>query len=148
MCKFKFLFLTLFAVVLAGAVFVSCKDKDADPKEEGIKAGTEMCNCVSSIDEPMIPYPPEGFNPSNPDLTDPATLEYLASVQSIYETYFTELGNCAGSVAGKYQKYFLFNIGNYDEAIGLFSAFDFIDKDFETGFLGATQECADAFEFQ
>jgi hypothetical protein len=148
MCKFKYLSVILFAAVLAGVFVVSCKDKDPDPKEEGIKAGTEMCGCVSSIDEPMIPYPPEGFNPSNPDLTDPATLEYLATVQNIYETYFTELGNCAGGVAGKYQKYFLFNIGNYDEAIGLFSAFDFIDKDFEAGFLGATQVCAEAFDFQ
>ena len=149
MSKFKYLFVSLFVVALVGVVIVSCsKDDDPDPKTEGIKAGTEMCGCVSSIDEPIVPYPPAGVNPLNPDLTDPATLQYLATVQAIYEAYFADLGNCAGGVAGKYQKYFIFNIGNYNEEIGLFSAFEFKDKDFEAGFLQATQACAEAFNFQ
>ena len=149
MSKFKYLSVVLFIAILAGVVVVACsKDDDPDPKVEGAKAGSEMCGCVSSIAEPVIPNPPEGVNPLDPDYTDPATLQYFAEVQAVYEAYFAELGNCAGQVAGKYQKYFLFNIGSYDEEVGLFSAFDFKDKEFETGFLGATQACAAAFEFQ
>jgi len=149
MSKFKYLSLAFLVAIMAGVVIVACsKDDDPDPKAEGIAAGNEMCGCVSSVAAPVVPNPPEGVNPLDPDFTDPATLEYLASVQAVYEAYFAELGNCAGGVAGKYQTYFLFNIGNYDEEIGLFSAFDFKDKDFETGFLGATQACANAFEFR
>ena len=149
MSKFKYLSVALFIAVLAGVVFVACSsDDDPDPKAEGVKAGEEMCGCVSSVPEPVIPTPPAGVNPLNPDFTDPATLEYFAAIQAVYEAYFAELGNCAGGVAGKYQKYVIFNIGNYDEEIGLFSAFDFKDEDFKAGFLEATQECAEAFEFQ
>ena len=149
MSKFKYLSVALFVAILAGVVVVACSnDDDPDPNAEGAKAGNEMCGCVSSVAEPIIPNPPAGFNPLEPDYTDPATLEYYAALQAVYEAYFAELGNCAGEVAGKYQEYFLFNIGNYDEEIGLFSAFDFKDKGFETGFLGATQACAEAFDFR
>ena len=146
MSKFKYLSVALFVAILAGVFVVACnKEDDLDPNAEGITAGSEMCGCVSSVAEPVIPNPPEGVNPL--DYTDPATIEYFAAVQAVYEAYFAELGNCAGMVAGKYQEYFLFNIGNYDEEIGLFSAFDFKNEDFKTGFLGATQACADAFEY-
>jgi len=149
MSKFKYLFVVLFVATLAGGVIVSCSDDDkVKPQVEGAKAGAEMCGCVAEVAEPEIPNPPAGVNPLDPDLTDLATLEYLAGVQAIYEDYFTELGNCAGSVAGKYQEYFVFNVNNYDEEIGLFSAFDFKNEEFKTGFLGATQVCADAFDFQ
>jgi hypothetical protein len=160
----KYLSVVLFAVVLAAVVIVACKkDEKIDPEAEGKKAGTEMCGCVSTIAAPVIPshpsspLPPAGFNPQNPDLSDPATLAYLsdpaivayfAAVQAVYETYFAELGGCAGLVANKYQKYFIFSIANYKEELGLFSAFDFIDKDFERGFLEATKVCAEAFEFR
>jgi len=149
MFKFKYLLAALFVAMLTGAVLVACSsDDDPDPKAEGIAAGTEMCGCVSSVLAPVVPNPPAGVNPLNPDYTDPATLEYFAAVQAVYEAYFAQLGNCAGTVAGKYQKYFTFNIGNYDAEIGLFSAFEFKDEEFKAGFLGATQACADAFEYQ
>ena len=164
MNRFKYLSGVFFAVIMAGVVIVACKKDDKiDPEEEGKKAGTAMCGCVSSIAQPVIPshpsspLPPAGFNPQNPDLTDPAILAYVsnpviiayfAAVQAVYETYFAALGNCAGDVANKYQKYFIFNIGNYKAEEGLFSAFDFIDKDFEKGFLEATKVCAEAFAFQ
>ena len=149
MFRFKYLSVALFIAMLAGVAFIACSnDDDPDPKAEGITAGTEMCGCVSSIPEPVIPNPPAGVNPLNPDFTDPATLQYFAEVQAVYEAYFAELGNCAGGIAGKYQKYFLFNIGNYDAELGLFSAFEFKDEDFKAGFLQATQACAAAFEFE
>jgi hypothetical protein len=149
MNRFKYLSAVLLVAILAGVIVVACKkDEKIDPEAEGSKAGTEMCSCVSTIAAPVIPNPPEGVNPLNPDLTDPATLAYLAQVQAIYEAYFAELGSCAGLVANKYQKYFIFNIANYDAEIGLFSAFNFMDKDFEKGFLEATKVCAEAFVFE
>ena len=149
MNRFKYLSVLLFSVVLAVVIVVSCsKDSNPNAEDEGKNAGIEMCNCVSTIDAPAIPMPPAGFNPQNPDMEDPATLQYLALVQAIYEAYFAELGSCAGGVANKYQKYFVFSIANYDAEKGLFSAFDFKDEDFKNGFLNATQACAEAFEFR
>ena len=147
MNRFKYLSVLFFAAMLA-VVIVACKDKDDNPEAEGKKAGTEMCACVDNVPEPVIPNPPEGVNPLNPDLTDPATLQWLGAVQAVYEAYFAELGSCAGLVANKYQKYFEFNIASYNPEIGLFSAFNFLDKDFEKGFLEATQACAEAFAFE
>ena len=150
MNRFKYLSVMLFSALLAGVVIVSCKDKesDPDPELEGKNAGTEMCSCVSTIDKPDIPMPPAGVNPQEPDMEDPATLQYLAQVQAVYEAYFAELGSCAGGVANKYQKYFVFSIANYEAEKGLFSAFDFKDEAFQKGFLMATQECAEAFAFE
>ena len=165
MNKFKYLLGVLCAAILAGVVIVACnsKDDDPDPAEEGKKAGTEMCGCVSDIPEPSLPehpsspLPPEGFDPQNPDLTDPATLAYLSdstitayfkAIEDAYNNYFGQLGSCAGVVANKYQKYFLFNIGNYDVEGGLFSAFDFKDEDFKNGFLETSMVCAASFAFE
>jgi len=142
MNKFKYLSVVLFTAVLAGVVIVSCKkDDDDNPGEEGKKAGTEMCDCVSDIEEPN---PPVDFDPQNPDFTNPEVLAYFAAL----EAYFGELPGCAGTVAGPYQKYFIFSYESYDEEIGLFSAFKFKDKAFEKGFLEATKVCADAFAFE
>ena len=148
MCRKKFLSVVLFSALTAGIICVACKDDKPDPEADGKKAGTEMCACVTDIAAPVIPNPPQGVNPLDPDLTDPTTLQWLGEVQAVYEAYFAALGNCAGLVASKYQKYFVFSIASYNPEIGLFSAFDFKDKDFEKGFLSATQACAEAFEFK
>ena len=153
MFKFKYLSVVLSAAVLTGVV-VACNDGDkTNPKAEGIAAGTEMCGCVSNIEAPNIPTPPEGFDPSNIDYSDPATLEFLEAMQNIdteaiEQAYFTALANCTGGVAGQYQEYITFDMEKYDVDAGLFSVFDFKNEDFKAGFLGAAQACADAFEFE
>jgi hypothetical protein len=150
MYRNKFLSVVFFAAIAACVVVAACKKDDKpDPEAEGKKAGTEMCNCVSDIPEPVIPNLPQGVNPLDPDYTDPATLQWLAAVQAVYEAYFAELGNCAGGVAGKYQKYFGMEISKYDEENpDFFSVFDFKDEDFQKGFLEAAMVCAEAFSYQ
>ena len=148
MNRLKYLSVVLFLALLAGVVVACNNNNDPDPEDEGRKAGTEMCGCVSSIAEPVYPNPPASFNPENPDYTDPETLAYFATVQAVLEAYFGELANCAGNVANKYQKYFVFNISNYTAEEGLFSAFDFQDEDFQKGFFEAAMVCAEAFAFE
>ena len=148
MNRLKYLSVVLFVAILAGVIIACNKDDKPNPEVEGKNAGNAMCNCVSSIDEPVVPHPPEGVNPLEPNFEDPATLEYLAAVQAVYEAYFAELGSCAGEVAGKYQKYFIFTYDNYDEEQGFFSVFDFKDEEFQKGFLEAAGVCAAAFAFQ
>ena len=146
MNRFKYLSVVLFAAMLAGVV-VSCKNNEPDPVVEGKNAGTEMCGCVASFAEPNVEVP-AGVNPLEPDLEDPVTLEYFAAVDAAYSAYFAELAGCAGKVAGKNQKYFLFIYENYNAEEGFFSVFDFKDENFKNGFLETANVCAAAFAFQ
>lgn len=149
MNRFKYLSVVLFSALLAGVVIGCSKDNDPNPETEGKNAGAEMCNCVGSVAEPVPPMPPAGVNPMEPDFTDLATQQYFAAVQAVYEEYFAELGNCAGGVAGKYQKYFSMDISKYDEKNpDFFSVFDFKDENFKKGFLENAMVCAKAFSFQ
>ena len=170
MCKFKFLFLALFAFVLVGTAFVSCKDKD-DPKDDGVKAGTEMCDCVSSVETPVqpqhpsSPLPPANFNPyldyTDPEvlasldietmtyLMDPAIQAYfgqLAAFSAAFEAYAGELYQCLG-VIQKYQDYATANVENYNPEAEdpLLSVFTFTDNDFKEGFKEGVQTCYDTF---
>ena len=176
MNRVKYLSVALFSALLTGFVVVACNnEKEADPAAEGEKAGEEMCACVASIAEPVLPNPPSsplppegvdiqeifGLDLTDPEviaglepdvlayLMDPVIQAYFAAVQAVYEAYFTELGNCAGAVAAKYQKYFGMDMSKYDEDNpDLFSVFEFHDKNFETEFLKAAGVCAAAFVFE
>ena len=93
MFKFKYLSAVLFAAILAGIlVVVSCnnKDDDPDPRAEGLKAGTEMCDCVASYDAP--------------DPTDPKYAENPAQLQADFQAYYGQLYECLG-VIHQYEKY-------------------------------------------
>ncbi|MCL2097624.1 MAG: hypothetical protein FWH23_02545 [Bacteroidales bacterium] len=147
MNKFKYLSVMLLAALLAGAVMLACSNNDLTPKEEGYKAGLEMCACLS-IPAPEMPEPPADFDPDDPDLEDPDVLEYLAKVEAYYEdvlSYLANLGECATLVAAKYQKYFIFDYDKYEG--DLFDVFEFKDEEFQQGFLEAAMICAEGFTF-
>ena len=160
MNRLKYLSVVLFAVLAAVVVIVACSKDKTDTEAEGRKAGMEMCGCATGVKQPVLPnhpaspLPPEGFNPQNPDLTDPATLAYLsdpaiiayfAAVKEAYDKYQTDLFTCVFGVAGRYEKYFAFvyNPETFDGNI--FSAFDFKDEGFQKGFLEEAQKCANIF---
>ena len=173
MSKFKSFFSMLFAVALAGGVIVSCNDdeKNSNAEAEGIKAGTEMCDCVSDYDAPIqpqhpaSPLPPANFNPyldySDPAvlatldgatiayISDPAIQAYfgaLASFQAEFTAYAGQLYECLG-VIGQYQEYATANAENYnpEAADPLLSVFSFKNDDFKEGFTEGVKSCADSF---
>ena len=172
MFKIKYLSVVLFAAMLAGVVFVACKDDDkTDPKAEGIKAGTEMCAMVASYTAPVqpqhpaSPLPPENFNPYL-DYTDPtvlatldgATIAYISdpaiqayfgallAFQEEFTVYAGQLYECLG-VIGQYQEYATANADNYnpEAADPLLSVFTFKNDDFKEGFKEGVQGCSDSF---
>jgi len=173
MFKFKFLSAVLVVVVLAGTAFVSCSDdeKNSKAEAEGVKAGNEMCDCVSNYDAPIqpqhpaSPLPPANFNPYL-DYTDPEvfagldqeTMAYLmnpaiqayfgelAGFATAFETYAGELYQCLGTIQ-QYQEYATANANNYDpEATDpLLSVFTFSNDDFKEGFKTGVGSCSDAF---
>lgn len=130
MSKFKNVSVVLFAAVLAGVV-ISCKDEEKpDLKAEGVKAGIEMCDCVSGFEAP-----------------DPVNWEGTEDeLQQAFQAYYADLGTCPG-VLTKYQEYVTFVYGNYDpEAENpLYSVFNFKDGDFEIGFKEGTNDCMETF---
>ena len=165
MNRFKSISVVLFAAVLAGVV-ISCKEEEkTDLKAEGKKAGTEMCGCVASYDEPnfpMSPLPPAGldlqelfgldlqdpavFAGLDPEvqayLTDPAIQQYLSE----FKAYAMQLSQCVN--VAPYQQYIDFVYANYDPTAAepLYSVFDFKNSDFEQGFKEGTNGCKEAFE--
>ena len=177
MSKFKYLFVMLFAVVLTGGVIVSCSDDDDNVKTaegiraEGVKAGTEMCDCVASYEAPVqpqhpaSPLPPASFDPTL-DYSDPAVVEGMELDAYIYfmapaiqaylgelavfvdefETYAGNLYQCLGTIH-PYQEYATANANNYDPEAEdpLLSVFTFKDDNFKEGFKVGVGSCADTF---
>ena len=124
MNKFKYLSVVLFTALLAGVVFGCSKNDKDDPAAEGKKAGTEMCDCVSSYPAPEDP-------------TDQAA--FMAYAQQLYQ--------CLGVIA-PYSEY-IGLAGTQDDGYGynpnaenpLYSVFAFQNADFEKEFKEATQVC-------
>jgi len=160
MSKIKYLSVVFFTAMLAGIVFVSCKDDDkADPRAEGLKAGTAMCAEVAKHTAPTYPTttPPANFDPRL-DYTDVAvlanldaeTLAYLAELADFnvkFEEYTTKLSGALGLIA-PYQEYVTAATGAYDpEATDrLLTAFEFFNDDFKAGFKDGVNSCASTFE--
>ena len=141
MFKFKYLSVVLFAAMLAGGVFVACNDKDDDPdpkkaeaRAEGVKAGTEMCDCVAS-------YPA-------PDPTDPkyATEEGQGQLKVDFNAYYMQLYSCLGEIH-KYEKYARLKEQGEEAQTDdpLLNVFMFHDDDFKEGFLEGVGSCYDSF---
>jgi len=164
MNRFKFFSVVLSAAIAAGIVF-ACNKKE-DPEAEGKAAGTEMCACVDAVESPgnppqhpSAPLPPAGFNPQNPDLTNPDVLAYVSHPDIIayfaamavfyqaFEEYADKLSLCLG-VIGPYGKYIEAAMANYDPSAAdpLYSVFNFKDKDFAKGFKEGTSGCKNAFD--
>ena len=127
----------LLSAVLA-VVVISCKDDDkgADPKAEGVKAGTEMCDCVASYTAPdPADFVDEDGNPDE------------AGFNQAFMVYAGNLGTCPGLLSN-YQQYVTFNMEAYDAEAEdpLYTIFQFKDSDFETGFKEGTGDCLQAFE--
>ena len=165
----------LLAAALA-VVVITCGDKDkTDLKAEGKKAGTEMCSCVASYDEPTMPnHPASPLPPADLDLQellgldlqdpavfagldpevlaylmDPAIQQYLGALGQFskdFEDYATDLSKCINTAP--YQQYIDFVYENYDPTATepLYSVFDFKNSDFEQGFKEGTGGCKEAFE--
>ena len=136
MNRLKSISVVLFAAVLAGGVVFSCKDDDkTDYKAEGVKAGTEMCDCVASYTSP---------NPA--DFLDEEGNFDEASFNQAFGAYAMQLGTCPGVLA-QYQEYVIFVYENYNpEAENpLYSVFEFKNKDFEEGFKAGTNDCMETF---
>jgi hypothetical protein len=131
MNRFKYLLAVLFTAVLAGVIIVSCKKDDGpDTEAEGKKAGTEMCDCVSSYTAP---------NPAD-FADDPAGL------QAAFAIYAGQLYECLGVIA-PYEKYVEIDVDAYNPQAEnpLYSIFDFKDKNFEKGFKSGTEGCMQTF---
>ena len=136
MNKLKSISVVLFAAVLAGVV-ISCKEEDkTDLKAEGKKAGTEMCSCVASYDEP---------NPT--DFMDGEGNFDEAGFSQAFGAYAMQLSTCLGVVT-QYQDYVDFVYENYDPTADepLYSVFIFKNSDFEHGFKEGTSGCKEAFD--
>ena len=139
MFKFKYLSVVLFAAMLAGGVFVACNDKDDDPdpkkaeaRAEGVKAGTEMCDCVAS-------YPA-------PDPTDPKYAENPGQLNADFNAYYMQLYSCLGEIH-KYEKYARLKEQGEEAQTDdpLLNVFMFHDDDFKEGFLEGVGSCYDSF---
>ena len=126
----------LLSAVLA-VVVISCKDDDkgANPKAEGVKAGTEMCDCVASYPAPD----PADFLDGDGNFDE-------ASFNQAFMDYATNLGTCPGLLSN-YQQYVTFIYEAYDAEAEdpLYSVFEFKDKDFEQGFKEGTGDCMETF---
>ena len=137
MFRFKYLSVVLFAAILAGVV-VACSDDDdkIDYKAEGVKAGKEICDCMSSYAH-LAPNIEDYYSETGFD--QPGYVEALTA-------YGWQASGCVGGLQS-YQEYVTVNFEAYNaEAENpLLSVFDFKNNDFKTGFSEGIGSCADAF---
>ena len=128
----------LFAVMMAGVVIVSCKDKDDDPdyKAEGKKAGKEICDCMA------------GYAHLAPNIED-----YYTETGFDQEGYYAALSDygwqasgCVGSLQS-YQEYVTVDFAAYNAEASdpLLSVFSFKNNDFKAGFSEGIASCSDSF---
>ena len=125
----------LLSAVLA-VVVISCKDDDkgANPKAEGVKAGTEMCDCVASYTAP-----------DRADFVDGDGNFDETGFNQAFTEYSGNLSTCLGLLSN-YQQYVTFNMEYDAEAEDpLYSVFQFKNSDFEQGFKEGTSDCMETF---
>ena len=134
MFKFKYLSVVLFVAMLA-VVVVACSDDKDDPKAEGIKAGSEICDCMS------------GYAHLAPNIEDYYTetgFDQAGYIDAL-TTYGWQASECVGALQS-YQEYVTVDFGAYNaETEDLLSVFNFKNNDFKTGFSQGIGSCSDTF---